>query len=154
AMFGQRRFRAALEETLVRRFETTCDDADAVSMKEERPGDADRLRSHRVLLRVEGDVARRSDEDREAQRELRGRHAESAKTYALLRDAHARHDAGRARLSHGVDLVMPLRKLRREVFIVDEAALLEEGALHPADEVLDGALLLTAARPADLDADA
>lgn len=41
-----------------------------------------------------------------------------------------------------------------QVLLVDEATLLEEGALDPADKVLDGAFLLGAPRPAQLDADA
>jgi len=36
---------------------------------------------------------------------------------------------------------MPVRELVDEIVVVEEAALLEEGALHPADEVLDGSLV-------------
>ena len=37
-----------------------------------------------------------------------------------------------------------------EILVVEEAALLEEGALDPTDEILDGALLIGAVRPAGL----
>jgi hypothetical protein len=49
---------------------------------------------------------------------------------------------------------VPLGELARQVLVVEEAALLEEGALHPADEILHRALLLRAVRPAQLDAQA
>src|SRR3954468_8750444 len=52
-----------------------------------------------------------------------------------------------------VDVVMPLDELTLQVFCVDEASLLEERSLDPADEVLDRAFLLGAARPAQLDAE-
>jgi hypothetical protein len=41
--------------------------------------------------------------------------------------------------------------VERQVFSVDEAPLLEERPLYPADEILDGALLLWAVGPAELD---
>ena len=58
------------------------------------------------------------------------------------------------RWSLRVDLFVPLGELTMEVFLVDEAPLFEEGALDPADQILDGALLLRATRPAQLDAEA
>jgi hypothetical protein len=49
---------------------------------------------------------------------------------------------------------VPRGELRQEIDVVLEFAVLEERALHPADESLDGALLVSAARRAHLDADA
>jgi len=46
--------------------------ADLSAALAQRPGDPDRAGLHRVLLRIEGDVARRADEDGEAQREVSG----------------------------------------------------------------------------------
>ena len=69
--------------------------------------------------------------------------------------AHARggRHAGRARGALHVDLLVPLGELTAQVLLVEEAALLEEGALDPADQILDGALLPRAIRPAHLDAE-
>jgi hypothetical protein len=49
---------------------------------------------------------------------------------------------------------VPRCELRSKVDLILELAVLEERALHPADQALDGPLLVTAARRAHLDADA
>lgn len=46
------------------------------------------------------------------------------------------HHARRARRPLRVDLVVPLGELALQILVVDEATLLEEGSIHPADEVL------------------
>ena len=47
----------------------------------------------------------------------------------------------------------PLAQLPLEILAIEKAPLLEERALHPADEILDAALLLRAIGPAHLDAE-
>ncbi|MFO0743392.1 MAG: hypothetical protein U0270_46420 [Labilithrix sp.] len=80
--------------------------------------------------------------------------AERTKASALSCEADARNNAGRSRRAHGIDVNVPLGELLREVVIVKEAPLLEEGAIDPLHEIFDGALLLTARGPTDFDADA
>jgi hypothetical protein len=48
---------------------------------------------------------------------------------------------------------VPLGELAKHVLVVDEAPLLEEGALDPADQILHRALLLRTSRPAQLNAE-
>ena len=96
----------------------------------------------------------RPDVDREAEREVRRRDLERPKPRALLSKADRGDDACRPGGNARVHLDQPFLELTAEVSFVEETALLEEGALHPADEVLDRALLVRAPRPADLDADA
>jgi hypothetical protein len=50
--------------------------------------------------------------------------------------------------------VVPLGELAPQVVVIEEAPLLEERPLDPTNEVLDRPLLLGAARPAQLDAEA
>ena len=50
--------------------------------------------------------------------------------------------------------VQPLAQLPLEIRAIEKAPLLEERALHPADQILDAPFLLRAIRPAHLDADA
>ena len=99
------------------------------------------------------DHAGRPDEDRNAQRELVGRELEWSEPGALLGQTLSGDDASGARGPAGVDLLVPVGELPGEVLVVEKAALLEEGPFHPADQVLDGALLLGAVRPAQLDAE-
>ena len=47
----------------------------------------------------------------------------------------------------------PLAQLPLEIGAIEKAPLLEEGAFHPADEILDAAFLLRAIRPAHFDAE-
>nr|HEX4319153.1 hypothetical protein [Kofleriaceae bacterium] len=97
------------------------------------------------------DVARRTDVHRDPQSELGRLHAERTQSRLFFSESHGRHDARRARRALRVDLDVPRTELLIQIFIVDEASLLEEAALDPADEVLDRALLLGAPRPAQLD---
>src|SRR5258708_2364560 len=58
--------------------------------------------------------------------------------------------AGRGARPRRVALEQPLRELRAQIVLIDEAALLEETALDPADEVFNGPFLLRGIGPADL----
>jgi hypothetical protein len=86
-----------------------------------------------------------------SQRELVGLHAQWAQSLLLLEEPLGANDTRRARRTLRVDLDVPFGELTIQVFIVDEASLFEERALDPPDEILDGALLLGTARPAQLD---
>ncbi|MGQ0648439.1 MAG: hypothetical protein ACT4P7_12810 [Gemmatimonadaceae bacterium] len=105
-------------------------------------------------MRVVADVSRGTDDDRQTERErLRG-HLERAQAGHFFRAPHRGDDARRARGPLRVHLDVPGAQLGLEILLVQEAALLEEAALDPADQVLDGALLLRRMRPAHLDAEA
>jgi len=89
------------------------------------------------------DHRRRADHDREAQRQRFGLDLERAKPRALLRHARGRRNAGGTRGPLRVHLLVPFAELPLQVLLVEEAPLLEEGTLHPTDQVLDRTLTVS-----------
>src|SRR5262249_10589317 len=153
-MLWQGRALAASKLSLVLALETPGDELHAIAVEPERARQTERVGMHRVRMRVVQHVAGRADGERDAQRETRGRDAQRTQPRSLVRKPDSWDDARRTRRTLRVDVVVPLAELAMEVVVVDETTLLEEGALDPADEILDRALLLGAVRPAQLDADA
>jgi hypothetical protein len=100
------------------------------------------------------DEPRRADHDRESQSVFFGFEGKSAKPFPLVLQPLGGDDARRSRGPRAVRLLEPLTKLALEIRAVVESADLEEGRLHPADEVLDRGLLVRAARPAELGSEA
>ena len=104
-------------------------------------------------MRVVEDLGGGADDHRDAQREIGGRDLERSEAWPLLGEADGGNHVRRPRRALCIDLAMPLGELRSQIRIVQKAALLEEGALHPADQILHGALLLRTRRPAHLNAE-
>jgi hypothetical protein len=153
SVLRQRRDRIRGEEALVYRLVPPRHDADPVSVEVQRARDADRLRRHGVRARLVQHVAGGPDLHWNAQREISRSDPQRPKSRMLLGEPDRRDDPRRPRWSARVDVVVPFGELPCEVLFVDEAPLLEESALHPADEVFDRPLLLRAVRPAQLDAE-
>lgn len=117
---------------------------------EERRGEADRLRRHRVAVALVLDHRGRADHRGEAECVVARQGRDGAKALALDGHARERRLLRRTGGPHLVDLAHPRLELLEEVLLVDEAPHLEEAPLHEADEVLDGALLLAARGRAEL----
>lgn len=99
-------------------------------------------------------LARRPDDDRNAQREIGRRDLQGPQPRLLLGQAHARNHARGARGALRIHLDVPLGQLRVQIGVVDKPPLLEERPFDPAHEVFDGSLLLRTPGPAHLDAEA
>lgn len=152
AMLGEGRRRLAFLPAAMKDLEATRDDAETLLVEEERARDVRRLRRHRVRQSLEHHLGGRADEDRNAQRELVRKHLDWPEAHELLQALRFRNYPRRARGGTGVDLMKPGVELIAEIGFVLELAVFEEGAFDPADEPLDGAFLIAAARRAHLDA--
>src|SRR5688572_3250544 len=154
AMLRQRRGWLSFSSSTMLAVEPACDDANAVLEQEERARHVGRLGRHRIWDALEHHLCRGPDEDRDAQGQSFRKHLDGPKTRELFLPPSSRNHAGRSRRCLGVDLDVPSRELRLEILHVLKLAVLEERALHPADESLDGSLLVAASGRAHLDADA
>jgi hypothetical protein len=152
-MLGERLWRLALLAPAVLDIEAAGDDPQAIFVDEDRPSDLSRLGRHRVRRAFEHHLGCRTDEDGHAEREVFRKDLDRPKARELLDATSLRNHAGGPRGRPHVHLDVPICKLSSKVLLVDELAVFEERALHPADQTLDGALLLAAPRRAHLDAD-
>src|SRR5262249_23205703 len=107
---------------------------------------------HRIRHALEDHLGGRTDDDRNSKSELFRNDLHRAKSRELLETPCFRKDAGGTRRDTRVDLDEPSGELRLEVCLVEEPSDLEDRALHPTDEPLDRAFLISASRCAHLDA--
>jgi hypothetical protein len=135
-------------------FPAAGDDAHRLLAEKERPRQPHCLRRHRVPAGLEFHHRCRANVHWIAQLELLTRHLQRSQACALSGKSVRRDFVGRPRRPLEVHFVVPRLELAPQVVLVDEAARLEEAALHPADKILDRAFLLRLVRPAQLDAHA
>ena len=88
-------------------------------------------------MRVVDDRSRGSDVDRYAERQIRWGDFERAQPGRLLGQADGRDHPRRPAGPLVVDLPLPVGELLAQIRLVQEATLLEERALHEADQILD-----------------
>jgi hypothetical protein len=115
---------------------------------------ADGLGRHGVLAGVVGHARPGRDHHGDLHRVGGGSDGQRTQAGALLLEADGRNHARRPARAAGVALGEPLGQLGLKVSPVVEAPALEEAALDPSDEILDGALLIARPRPAQLGGEA
>ena len=152
-MLGERRLRLVLAAPTLLGLEAAGDDVHARLVQEESASDVRGLRRHRVGDALEHDFCSGPDEDGNAQREIFRKHFDRPKSHELLAAPNFRNHFGGSIWGDFVLLDVTRVELSLKIERVLELAVFEEGALHPTDEALDGALLISATRCAHLDSD-
>lgn len=109
---------------------------------------------HRVRHAFERHLRARRHDRRNAERQRFRTHLDRSQSLELLLPPRFRNHLRRAAHRLVIDLVVPRRELRLEIGFIKKFPGLEERSLHPSDEPLDRALLVSASRRAHLDAHA